>query len=95
MSSVAPSERWPARTSPAECPCAVRARGGFGGGLQRRLIHRFDGRMQLSGEHQQLAARFDHDPANVAARGGHDFQRLALGRRPHFVAQADKLIRLG
>ena len=76
-------------------PLRVRARGGLGRGLQLGLIHGFDRRVQLGGQHQELAARFDHDAAHVATRGGHDFQRFVLGSRPHLVAQPDQLVRLG
>ena len=93
-SCVSPSDRWPVSTSVTDCPC-VRARGGFGRGLQRRLVHRLDGRVQLSSQHQQLAARLDHDAADVATGRGHDFQRFALGSRPHLVPQPDQLVRLG
>ena len=66
-----------------------------GGASSAGRVGGLDGRVQLRGQHQQLAPRLDDDAPHVAAGGGDDFDRLAFGRLTHFVAHPHQLVGLG
>ena len=69
-------------------------RAGRVAGLQRRLVHRLDGGMELCRQDQQFSPGLDDDPPDVPARCRDDVEGLTFCGEANLVTKACQLVGL-